>query len=217
LSANCRAKNARPPALPRRRRPCAGGVMVDHYPPSVAARYVGCSPSTITRTMLREPEFADSAATAAQNAQVEALRLLRNAARKDPYWRAAAWLLESKNPCDFAARLHTALSNEQIAQMLVKAASPVPDGMSDEEFDKVLERFDDLFDQLGENRENANKVLAPPPTKCVTDFDYESLPLGNCATDTSEDLDDLGDGESSQDDIVQAVQTVSTDATDSPP
>ena len=43
----------------------------------MAAKYVGCAASTITRTALRDPDFAEQLAAAELNAEIESLRLVR--------------------------------------------------------------------------------------------------------------------------------------------
>ncbi|NUQ63312.1 MAG: hypothetical protein HUU20_12605 [Pirellulales bacterium] len=63
-----------------------------------AARYVGCAPSTITRAAQRDPEFAAELVRAETTVEIQSLQAIRNAAKSDRYWRAAAWLLERKNP-----------------------------------------------------------------------------------------------------------------------
>ena len=40
----------------------------------MAAKYVGCAASTITRTALRDPDFAEQLAAAEQSAEIDALR-----------------------------------------------------------------------------------------------------------------------------------------------
>ncbi len=70
----------------------------------VAARYVGCAPSTITRAAARDPEFAAELARAETAVEILSLNAIRCAARTDRYWRAAAWLLERRNPTDFGRK-----------------------------------------------------------------------------------------------------------------
>jgi hypothetical protein len=95
-----------------------------------AARLLGCAANTITRAAARDPEFFAKLADAESQADSEALKLIRQTARQvktgtgtatnsgsDPrdattccgasprfrqerYWRAAAWVLERRNPED---------------------------------------------------------------------------------------------------------------------
>ena len=64
----------------------------------MAARYVGCAASTITRTAARDPSFAEQVAQAEARTEMDALRAIRIAAQNKRHWRAAAWLLERRNP-----------------------------------------------------------------------------------------------------------------------
>ncbi len=107
----------------------------------VAAAYVGCSPGTITRTALRDPDFAAELARAENHAEVEALRALREAARKDRYWRAAAWILERKNPDDFAPRKPNVVTEEQLWQVLGMMAEYLLQDLSEENYRKIMRRL----------------------------------------------------------------------------
>lgn len=51
----------------------------------MAARYVRCSPSTIARTAAADQVFADQLAAAESSAEIDALRAVRAAFRKDRY------------------------------------------------------------------------------------------------------------------------------------
>jgi hypothetical protein len=61
-----------------------------------AADYVGCSPSTIRREALRNPEFHEQVRNADLRCQLTPLQAIMKAAATN--WRAAAWLLERTNP-----------------------------------------------------------------------------------------------------------------------
>jgi len=65
-----------------------------------AARLLGCAANTITRAAARDPEFFAKLADAESQADSEALKLIRQTARQERYWRAAAWVLERRNPED---------------------------------------------------------------------------------------------------------------------
>jgi len=65
-----------------------------------AARYVGCSVSTIRRETLRSPEFKNELRGAEIHSQLQSLQAMRKAA--DSHWQAAAWMLERTNPRRFA-------------------------------------------------------------------------------------------------------------------
>ena len=101
----------RPPVLGPSQRRKLVALLAAGCSRRVAARRVGCAPSTIARTAARDPDFAEELAEAESNLESEMLESIRRAAKDERYWRAAGWLLERKNPEDFAsrsARLYTA-------------------------------------------------------------------------------------------------------------
>jgi len=83
-----------------------------------AARYVGCDAKTIRNTALRDPVFADQLCHASQSAEIEYVRNINKAAKKEQYWRAAAWALERLNPEDFAKRSPGKLTPEEVRTIL---------------------------------------------------------------------------------------------------
>jgi len=85
----------------------------------MAARQVQCAHTTIARAAARDPQFAYDLADAESAVDMEALRLVRTASQQEKYWRAAAWLLERRNPEDFARRAH-ALPADRVAAMLIE-------------------------------------------------------------------------------------------------
>lgn len=87
-----------------------------------AARYVGCSPSTIRRTAERDPDFAEALHKAESKAQILFMKNIAAAARKEQYWRAAAWALERLNPEDYAARSPNSVTLEQIRTLVSEFA-----------------------------------------------------------------------------------------------
>ena len=116
----------------------------------IAAQYADCSPSTIYRAAGRDPEFAAAVATAENNVEVELLRRLRKAAQTDRYWRAAAWLLERRNPRDFAQRLATGLTDQQMVRMFHIVASPFIEKMSDHDFDQSFQRLEEFLQHIND-------------------------------------------------------------------
>lgn len=67
-----------------------------------AAKYVGCSVSTINREAKREESFREQLRRASVAAQLAPLQSLRAAANS--HWRAAAWMLERIDPEKFGQR-----------------------------------------------------------------------------------------------------------------
>lgn len=88
-----------------------------------AARYVGCSPSTIARTAQRDAAFAEELRKAELKAQILFMKNIAAAARKEPYWRAAAWALERLNPEEFGPRKPDLLTADQVRELLAEFAA----------------------------------------------------------------------------------------------
>jgi hypothetical protein len=125
------------------------GMLANGSSRRIAARVVGCAPSTITRTATRDPEFSLRLARAEQNVEMEALRTLRKAAKKQRYWRAAVWLLERKNPEDFTPRPATTYSPESVMRLMNELAILVAGDMSDDECSRAIQRMDEVLARLG--------------------------------------------------------------------
>ena len=73
----------------------------------MAASYVDCAVSTIQNTADRDATFAEKLRQATYNTEVGLLKNIRNAAKKEQYWRAAAWALERRFPERYAAAVPT--------------------------------------------------------------------------------------------------------------
>ena len=116
----------------------------------IAARFVGCAPSTITRTADRDPFFAEQLASAENMVEVKTLQAIQNAAQKDRYWRAAAWLLERRNPEDFCRRSPELFTFEQIENLLANLRKSIVHIVPQKLESKILQKF-----------RNAKKELRP--------------------------------------------------------
>lgn len=90
-----------------------------------AAKYVGCSPSTLCKTAARDLEFARQLNQAEQQAELNYLKNIRDAAEKPQCWRAAAWVLERRNPRDFSAQKLGVLAAGQVIRVLQQLAEIV--------------------------------------------------------------------------------------------
>jgi hypothetical protein len=172
----------RPPALDDAKRKTVIALLSNGSSRRVAAGYVGCAPSTITRTAARDPDFAAEVAHAEHHAEIEALRLVRNAARKERYWRAAAWLLERRNPNDFAPRKPNVLTDDQLRQALAWLATVVLKDLPEEDYESIMRRLDRLA-----------PLLQPPDDEPNTPSTGPGF-----ATDPTEVVDDFGEGPSPQ-------------------
>lgn len=98
-----------------------------------AARYVGCTPLIIAKTAKTDETFAQQLIRAQEQAEISSMKNIHNAAKQERYWKAAAWILERKNPEEFRLRSPDSLNAEQLkfivtqlSQMIVEEVkSPV--------------------------------------------------------------------------------------------
>jgi len=109
--------------ITKRREVCAilavGGSRV------VAARYVGCSVTTIYRTALRDDEFREQLRHAVSQHELAHLNNIQSAAKLTQHWRAAAWLLERRYPQRYRARPVDAVTAEELSPVLEQMAEIV--------------------------------------------------------------------------------------------
>ncbi len=111
-------KVGRPPVLDHMKKGQILGIISVGCSRRTAARFVGCDAKTIRNTALRDPEFADQLCRASQAAEIEYVKRINDAAKKEQYWRAAAWALERLNPEDFAKRSPGNLTVEEMRTLL---------------------------------------------------------------------------------------------------
>ncbi len=123
---------------------------------ATAAQYVGCHPTTITRTATRDPEFDQQLRQAESMLEIKHLRNIDAAAKDTRYWRAAAWALERKYPDRWGQRRAHALSPEQIGQALEQFAQLVIEEVTEDETrNRILKRLDELAAALAEKQNEA--------------------------------------------------------------
>ena len=118
---------------------------------SVAAQYVGCAASTIQRTAERNPKFAEKLGKAKSNAEVGLVKNIRNAAKKEQYWRAAAWALERGFPEKYARRGPDVITAEQLARVLAQFADMIVQQVPVDEYRKnIVKGVESLARSLGQ-------------------------------------------------------------------
>jgi hypothetical protein len=111
----------------------------------VAAAYVGCARRTIHNTATRDKDFAGKLRRADHHAEINCLRNIQQAAKKEQYWRAAAWVLEHRNPTDFGPRHPGAVTADQIALVLSDLADTIVSEVPvAEQRERILERIASL-------------------------------------------------------------------------
>jgi len=155
-------KTGRPPVLNEEKRAQILAILSVGCSQSTAAHYVGCAASTIQRTADRDPEFAAALRKAKCNAEVSLVKNIRNAAKKEQYWRAAAWALERGFPDKYAARSPDVVTPEQLAEILGKLADCIVEIVPNpQERKKIVKRVESLARSLGQTiKEEEAKLSA---------------------------------------------------------
>jgi hypothetical protein len=116
----------------------------------MAAKQVGCAPSTITRTAERDEEFREEIADAESQADIRALKLIRNTAQQERYWRVAAWLLERRNPEEYGRRAPHTFTGTQVTEFLLRGLREVVAAVPEEDLSDVLTSFYDLISDVAD-------------------------------------------------------------------
>ena len=137
----------------------------------VAARYVGCSRSTIYRTALRDPEFRRQLLHAEARYEVFHLGNIGEAARCKQYWRAAAWILERKYPQRYAPRPANVPTAAEISELLGRFAEIVVEEVpANEQQRQIFARLKGLLAEFNRPRDARGRPALPAPE---TDPDAE--------------------------------------------
>jgi hypothetical protein len=148
-----------------------------------AARFVGCAPCTIGRTVLRDPEFAEKVARAEQSAEVHLLRLVQTAAKSEKHWRAAAWLLERRNPQDFATRPPRVFTGPQVVQLLAHIMDVMTEDLPEGTYEQAIAKLEKMVAESNEVEfapaEGAAGEVATPGGQTASDQLDE--PVGDLA------------------------------------
>ena len=132
-----------------------------------AARYVGCRPTDIAREIGRDKNFARQVAKSEETAEVYYMQQIKSAAKKEQYWRAAAWVLERRNPNRYAARGAHTITFNQLARLITQIAEIVGGEIKDVDVRvNILKRLnalttalvsEDRKEQTTENKEEDNE------------------------------------------------------------
>jgi len=142
-------KVGRKPVLDAEKKGKILGVLAVGCSRRVAAAYVGCSVPTIRNTALRDPDFAKKLGRAENQAEISYLRQIQKAAEKEQYWRAAAWVLERRNPRDYALRNPDAITPDQLQDFLMQVAQAILGPVTDHKTrQQVMARLDALAASL---------------------------------------------------------------------
>ena len=143
------AKRGRKPILDDQKRARVIAILRVGCSRRMAAEYVHCSPSTIQNTADRDPAFAEQLRKAGVQSQLAFLKNIRDAAKKEQYWRAAAWALERLNPHDFGPPKPGAPSIDEFIAMLDQLAEIVVEEVPVARHrTRLLRRIDKLIVEL---------------------------------------------------------------------
>ena len=127
----------------------------------MAARYVGCSGGTITRTAARDPPFAEQLAHAEANLEIESLRAIRNALKQDRYWRAAAWVPEKKHSRGFSAQRPRGFTTAEVFEMVAQILASLGPRISDEDRRGAMETLGSLIQECDPSPSRTGRSLVP--------------------------------------------------------
>ncbi|MGA2064234.1 MAG: helix-turn-helix domain-containing protein [Thermoguttaceae bacterium] len=162
-------RRGRPASLDEEKRAQIVALLANGSSRRVATTIVGCSPSTLTRTASRDPTFAEQLARAERNVEIEALRAIRHAAKLPCYWRAAAWMLERRNPDDFAHRPPKQFTRVEVLQIVSTVCEMLVGDVPEENCQRAQEYLERLMLDLRSELASAEGVtpaaLAPPPAE----------------------------------------------------
>jgi HEPN domain-containing protein len=164
------AKIGRPPVLTTEKRGQILAILSVGCSQSTAAQYVGCAVSTIQRTADRDPEFAKSLCQAKCNAELGLVKNIRNAAKKEQYWRAAAWALERGFPEKYAPRSPDVITAEQLAEILGQLADRIVEHVPNPQYRKnIVKDIESLARSLGQTiKEEVAEDMSKPTTDETT-------------------------------------------------
>jgi hypothetical protein len=151
------ATRGRPPILdPVKRREILAILSVG-CSRATAADYVGCSVSTIQKTAERDPAFAEELRRAESRAEIALLQAIQRAAKKEQYWRAAAWALERTKPELFAPRRPQTITHRDLEKFLQTLVDLLVEFLPERSRKQFLKRLEGLVASLGLPRK-----LVPP-------------------------------------------------------
>jgi hypothetical protein len=141
------------------------GLLALGYSRRMAAEYVGCDPSTITRTAQRDESFREQLAGAQADADVDCLKLIRRTADQEKYWRAAAWILERRNPEEFGRRAPNMFTGEQVMKILQRALCAVMPAVPLDKVEEVMGEFEEELQDVADKARLPLPEYYPPEYK----------------------------------------------------
>jgi hypothetical protein len=131
---------------------------------SAAAKLVNCSPTTIRREGTVDRDFGERLKRARGQSEQQYLKLIRDAADKPQYWRAAAWALERRFPKHYAPRSPDVITLSQITILIAKIAQILDEEIPAPTIRKnVLKRLDSITAEVRKEHASTLTAIAHQP------------------------------------------------------
>jgi hypothetical protein len=123
-----------------------------------AGRLLGCAGSTITRAAARDPEFFSQLANAESRVDTDALKLIRQTASQERYWRAAAWLLERRNPEEYGQRKPYTFTSDEVQHMFSRFLNAILPEVPNDRREAVMQELDEVLLKVEAKRDRQAKL-----------------------------------------------------------
>ena len=134
------AKRGRPRKLDDIKKREIVAVLTAGFTRQMAADYVGCSMPTLLNTAARDRHFAHQLREAEMKHQLHQLQTIDRAGQRS--WKASAWLLERRNPGDFARQPPEALTPDDLRAAAAFVAELAIGGLPASERKRLWDRID---------------------------------------------------------------------------
>jgi hypothetical protein len=117
-----------------------------------AAAYVKCHHTTIGRAAARDEAFGAKLSQVEMAASLARNGMIHRAASEPKYWRAAAWMLERRNPEDYGKRSPNTFTADQVQSLLASVCTAALATVQPEKVAEFQAIFDDAFDEIDEKQ-----------------------------------------------------------------
>jgi hypothetical protein len=134
----------------------------------MAARQVGCCHRTIARAAVRDAAFAAELARAESQADGKCLQNIGRAADQEKHWRAAAWVLERRNPEEYGRRDPYTYSADRVMEIFTRYLHTVLPSLPAIHRETLLNAYDDVVGELAKDPNalpNRDKLKVKEPEK----------------------------------------------------